>query len=53
MPENIIREHNESITCLSLNLEKEALISSSLDQRIILWNINNLNKKLTIENSNS
>ena len=46
-------EHNDFITCLSLNSEKELLISSSLDKRIMVWDINNLNKKLTIKNSKS
>ena len=46
-------EHNDFITCLSLNSEKELLISSSLDKRIMVWDINNLNKKQAIKNSKS
>ena len=52
-PENIIRDHNDFITCLSLNSEKELQISSSIDKRIIVWDINKLNEKLAIENSKS
>ena len=44
-PIKIVKEHTEPITSLSLNSDKNRLVSSSLDKKIIIWDIPGLKKK--------
>ena len=52
-PKNIMQNHDSFITSLSLNSDNTQLISSSLDKKIIIWNIYNLNPELIIKDSKS
>ena len=52
-PQNIIKKHENSITSLSLNSNNTQLISTSLDKKIIIWNIYNLNPETIIKDSKS
>ena len=47
-PKNIIKEHDNSITSLSLSSDNTRLISSSLDKRVIVFDISNLSQELLI-----
>lgn len=49
----IIKKHNNFITSLSLNSDNTQLISSSLDNSIIIWDINHLNPDSIINVSKS
>ena len=50
-PEKVIKEHTNSIT--SLSLSENQLFSSSLDKKIIIWDIPGLIKNTVIEESES
>ena len=52
-PKKIIREHNNFITCLSLNTDKKKLASSCLDKTIIIRDIYTLNQELIIKDFKS
>ena len=52
-PQNIIKKHDNSITSLSLNSNNTQLISTSLDKKIIIWDIYDLNPEKIIKDSKS
>ena len=52
-PKNILNEHEDAITSITFDSEHNLLISSSLDKKIIIRDINDLNKEPKIIKSSN